>query len=57
MIIDIDNFKIINDSYGHDTGDAILQDFSEKYCIACGFMIYSDAMAVMSFPSATRHDA
>ncbi len=35
-IADIDKFKIVNDTYGHDKGDVILQDLSERLKIAIG---------------------
>jgi diguanylate cyclase (GGDEF)-like protein len=28
IMVDIDNFKLVNDQFGHDTGDLVLQEFS-----------------------------
>jgi len=32
MFIDMDNFKLVNDTYGHNTGDKLLKDVSAMFC-------------------------
>ncbi len=61
MMIDIDHFKKINDSYGHDAGDMVLRELghiltskSRKYDIACRF---GGEEFVLCLPGACREIA
>ncbi len=61
VIFDIDDFKIVNDTYGHQVGDDLLKEFAD---IICNFSRRSDIVAryggeefVMILPKTTKQSA
>src|SRR5690606_10349345 len=36
LFMDLNGFKGINDTHGHDTGDAVLQEIARRLTAACG---------------------
>lgn len=36
VMMDLDNFKLINDTYGHDRGDAYLKEYGRLLKLNCG---------------------
>lgn len=58
ILADVDRFKSVNDTYGHETGDAILKEFSAQLRAAFRstdfiFRIGGDEFAVL-MPDATE---
>ncbi|WP_232827754.1 GGDEF domain-containing protein [Marinomonas shanghaiensis] len=60
VLIDLDNFKKINDTHGHDVGDAVLVDFAERLRAHVDdsdqlFRLGGEEFCVL-MPAANRHD-
>ncbi|MVA34027.1 putative bifunctional diguanylate cyclase/phosphodiesterase [Agrobacterium vitis] len=36
ILVDMDRFKLINDAYGHEAGDAVLREFASRLMVAAG---------------------
>jgi len=60
-LVDIDKFKLINDTYGHQAGDHVLKQFSEvvKKCLRSNDVVarYGGEEFVMLLPSADKASA
>ena len=62
LLIDLDGFKDINDTFGHEAGDAVLREFGVRLQRALrpdeqGFRVGGDEFAVLGRPGASLDDA
>lgn len=61
LVLDIDRFKLVNDSYGHDVGDAVLKEFATRIStLTRGVDLvarFGGEEIVVVVPDATLHEA
>ncbi|MCM1133431.1 MAG: GGDEF domain-containing protein [Ruminococcus flavefaciens] len=61
MFIDLDGLKVINDTYGHETGDTAIRSIADVLCRACGkdeiFCRFGGDEFIVFAPDYTEKDA
>ena len=62
FLLDLDQFKSVNDSYGHSAGDSLLMDVASRFKAECGDNLFlvrlgGDEFAVVATGVATESDA
>ncbi|MFC7372984.1 diguanylate cyclase domain-containing protein [Fictibacillus iocasae] len=61
IYLDIDSFKVINDTYGHDAGDQVLQAFSKRVRSALGskgtlYRLAGDEFVIITQPGSVKEE-
>ena len=62
FLLDLDEFKTVNDSYGHSAGDSLLMDVASRFKAECGVNLFlvrlgGDEFAVVATGINTESDA